>query len=216
MSNFFALLKHEIILQNRAYAIIRYNVQFMIFGVICLIFASPATVNLKSFATSFVIIGLPLSIINASRSIIKSDIYDGSMELLLSSLESIKIAMMKYIALLISNILAFSISIPLIGLFCALYLEQIVSISIVSILLLIQISGLALLTSSIEGYFRTNTEIISLVILPLIIPGIVLSGLSLNQSSNEGFIWVLLGMDMIITPITIVLSSYLIRNIYNR
>jgi heme exporter protein B len=138
------------------------------------------------------------------------------MELLLSSLESIKIAMMKYIALLISNILAFSISIPLIGLFCALYLEQIVSISIVSILLLIQISGLALLTSSIEGYFRTNTEIISLVILPLIIPGIVLSGLSLNQSSNEGFIWVLLGMDMIITPITIVLSSYLIRNIYNR
>lgn len=216
MSNFFALLKHEIILQNRAYAIIRYNVQFMIFGVICLIFVSPATANLKSLATSFVIIGLPLSIINASRSIIKSDIYDGSMELLLSSLESIKIAMMKYIALLISNILAFSISIPLIGLFCALYLEQIVSISIVSILLLIQISGLALLTSSIEGYFRTNTEIISLVILPLIIPGIVLSGLSLNQSSNEGFIWVLLGMDMIITPITIVLSSYLIRNIYNR
>ncbi len=203
-------------LHNRIYSTIRYSAQFILLGLICLVFVAPNSSDLPAFSMSFVIIALPLSIIGQAKSIIKADISDGSMELLIVTTESIKIALVKYISLLLASLSALIIVLPFAMLFCFLTYEQILLVLASSTLLLAQIASLSILTSSIEGYFRTNTNLISLTILPLIIPGVIVSGLSIHNSTNcVIFIWMLGGITMVITPIAIYLSSYLIRNIYN-
>lgn len=216
MRNFITLLIHELKIQNRIHSIIRYNLQFLLLGSTAIIFVHGASTGLAELGIIFTVIALPLSIISTSRGIIKADITDGYMELLMITTSPIKIILIKYLGLLIHNLVALAIAMPLVAIFYSISSWQIFLISIGGSLLLGQITALSLLTSCIEGYFRTNTNIISLVILPLIIPGLIACGLLISGGEQWSvFVGLLGGVDLVIIPLTLLLSEYLMRNIYN-
>jgi heme exporter protein B len=76
--------------------------------------------------------------------------------------------------------------------------------------------GVIILISSIQCYFRSNTHLLSTLLLPLIIPSIILSGIIIQSENNSYSLFLIMtGVNCIIIPISIYLSSYLIENIYN-
>lgn len=216
LKNFITLLIHELSIQNRIYSIIRYNLQFLLLGSIAIIFTRGASSGLSEFGIIFTVIALPLSVISTAKSIIKADITDGYMELLMITTSPLKIVLIKYISLLINNLSSFAIALPLVAIFYSLSPWQVFLVASGGALLLAQVTALSLLTSCVEGYFRANTNLISLVILPLIIPGLIACGLLISGGEQWSvFMGVLGGVDLIIIPIIILLSDYLARNIYN-
>ncbi len=82
-------------------------------------------------------------------------------------------------------------------------------------LLIFTSSALTSLIAAIQGYFRSNTNFLAVLIMPLIIPNVVLAGIILQNSAMESLLLVMLGINMVIIPVAIFLSSYLIKNIYN-
>lgn len=210
------LFIHELIIQNRIHSLIRYNLQFLLLGSIAIIFTHGTSAGLAEFGIIFTVIALPLSIISTTKSIIKADITDGYMELLMITTSPIKIILVKYFSLLTNNLVAFIIALPLIMIFYSITPERMFLVAGGGVLLLGQVTALSLLTSCVEGYFRANTNLISLVILPLIIPGLIACGLLIEGSGQwTVFMSVLGGTDLVLIPLTLVLSEYLARNIYN-
>jgi heme exporter protein B len=87
---------------------------------------------------------------------------------------------------------------------------------ITGLLLMATSCGVVILISSIQCYFRSNTNFLSTLLLPLIIPSIILSGIIIqSDNNNSSLLLILIGVNCIIVPISIYLSSYLIENIYN-
>lgn len=216
MNSFTELLKHEIMAQNRIHHILRHNVQFISFSLVCLIFLCPARENIAEFGLIFLIISLPLATIGITRDIVKADIYDGSLEILMITTTTLHIVLIKFLALLLNNIAALIIAMPFIVIFYTLSFEQAMLSIANCIMLLIQISAMSLFIGCIEGYFRSNTDLISSILLPIMIPGIIVSGLLLHATYDLSlYINILLGINLIVTPIILILSGYLLRNIYN-
>lgn len=216
MKNFITLFLSELIIQNKIHSLIRYNLQFILLSSIAIIFTHGASPDLAKLGIIFIVIALPLSIISSTKSIIKADVADGYMELLMICINPTRIILIKYFSLLFNNIISYIIALPLIAIFYSISYEQMFLIIIGSILLIGQITALSVLLSCIEGYFRTNINLISIVILPLIIPGLIACGLLIEKSSNSTtFINILMGVDLILIPLTLMLSEYLTRNIYN-
>lgn len=216
MRRFLSLLCHEILVQNRVHNILRYNVQFILLSLICLIFLYPREQNIAEFGLIFLIISLPLAAISTTKPIIKTDIADGSMELLLITVGASEVICTKFLSLFLINIAALTISMPFIALFYHLFFDQVIFSAIACILLLVQVSAMSLFVGCIEGYFRSNTDFISSILFPIIIPGIIVSGLMLNAIGQAHlYISLLLGIDLVIVPIILALSVYLLKNVYN-
>jgi len=79
-----------------------------------------------------------------------------------------------------------------------------------------QVAALSVLIGCVDSYFRSNTEIISAIIFPLILPGIIISGLMIHDRSQDDlYLTILLGIDLIMIPITLLLSAHLLKNIHN-
>ena len=102
MSNLFLLIKREFIVQNRINNMIKYLVIFFLF---CLI--STVLINSQKYITKFglifSVICLLISLIGFSAVIFKSDLEDGSLELLLSIVSHEKIILAKFFAIFISS-----------------------------------------------------------------------------------------------------------------
>ncbi|MES2214456.1 MAG: heme exporter protein CcmB, partial [Pseudomonadota bacterium] len=150
------------------------------------------------------------------RDIIRSDIADGYMEMLIITTSSPRIVFIKFIALCLNNTLALVISMPFIVISYSLSFDQIMLNLLSRFILLVQISAISLFTGCIEGYFRSNTNLISFILFPLIIPSIIISGMVIySPESSYLYISILLGFAFIITPIILLLSGYLLKNLYN-
>lgn len=215
MAKFLRITWHEMMVYNRSYNMIFYNVQFLILSLLCLLFVYPWNQNLSTLGCVFLIAGIPISGISTSKTIIKNDLEDGSLALYLLSMNITEMVMCKFCTLLICNAVSFLITLPVITLLYSLSFHQIFLLLSVSFLF-IQISALSLLISCVESYFRSNVNFISSIIVPLILPGLIISGLIIHSSINYYIgISALIGISLIITPIALICSGYLIRNIYN-
>jgi heme exporter protein B len=215
MAKFLRITWHEIIVYNRSYNMIFYNAQFLILSLLCLLFVYPGNHDLSTLGCVFLIAGIPISSISTSKAIIKNDLEDGSIALYLLSMNITEIVMSKFCALLICNATAFLIALPIITLLYSLSLNQIFLLLSASFIF-IQISALSLLISCVESYFRSNVNFISSIIVPLILPGLIISGLIIHNTINYYIgISALIGISLIISPIALICAGYLIRNIYN-
>ncbi|MCB9334507.1 MAG: heme exporter protein CcmB [Flavobacteriales bacterium] len=209
-----AIIKHELMVQNKINNLIKYTAIFMIFCIFSVTLINPQE-NVQIFGIIFSVICIPLAFIGLTQGFVKADIEDGSLENSLVSIQTYKIVFAKYIALCICTLVSFTMLVPVIFILYDLRIENIITILFSGIMLITLSAALALLTSAVQGYFRTNTNFLSILIMPLIIPDIIISGLFIQAPENIYFATIMFGINMAIIPPSLYLSSYLLENIYN-
>jgi len=171
--------------------------------------------NLQEFGVIFSVACIPLAFIGLSRYLIKPDIEDGHFEFLLISYSPGQIIAAKYFILCFLSSLSFLLNIPFIYLLFSLSLDTTIKILVCGFLLIMISASLICLISAIQSYFRANTNFLSILVMPLIVPSIILSGIVLQQPSSLGIVLIMLGINFVIIPSSLYLSSFLIENIYN-
>ena len=209
------LLKHELLLQNKIQNLTKYFFIFFVFcsGSITIISTHDKIAN---FGVIFSLISIPLALIGISTNFLRSEIEDGSLELLLASFNPIQITLAKYITLFICGSIAFIANLPISYLLFDMDITRLSLLLTSGLLLLSTSCGVIILISSVQCYFRSNTNFLSSLLMPLIIPSIILSGMIIESNGTSYSItFILIGVNCIIIPTSIYLSSYLIENIYN-
>ncbi|WP_367364364.1 heme exporter protein CcmB [Candidatus Tisiphia endosymbiont of Nedyus quadrimaculatus] len=208
------LIKWEYLIQNRINNLSKYLFIFFLFCIF-----STALINdqadIKKFGVIFSVIFLPIALIGFSSLILKQDVEDGSLELLLSSFSENEIVTSKLFAIFFSSLTSSLLNIPIIYIIFDLDLITVTYLFITLTLLLTLSSSLLVLIGSIQSYFRSNTNLLAILIMPLLVPNIILTGLVLQNLENISLIFVMIGINMLLLPTIFYLSSYLIKNIYN-
>jgi len=208
-------IKHEFLLQNKICNLTKYFFIFFVFcsGSITIVSSHDKIANLGII---FAVISIPLSLIGIAANFLRTELEDGTLEILLTSFKPIQIILAKYLGLFICGSLAFVLNIPISYFLFNIEAFQLNLVIITGLLLMATSCGVVILISSIQCYFRSNTNFLSTLLLPLIIPSIILSGIIIqSDNSNFSLLLILIGVNCIIIPISIYLSSYLIENIYN-
>ena len=208
-------IKHEFFLQNKTCNLTKYFFIFFVFcnGSITIVSSHDKIANLGII---FAVISIPLSLIGIAANFLKSEVEDGSLEMMLTSFKPIQIILAKYLGLFICGSIAFMLNIPISYLLFNIDVFQLNLVIITGLSLMSTSCGVIILISSIQCYFRSNTHLLSTLLLPLIIPSIILSGIIIQSENNSYSLFLIMtGVNCIIIPISIYLSSYLIENIYN-
>ena len=208
-------IKHEFLLQNKICNLTKYFFIFFVFcsGSITIVSSHDKIANLGII---FAVISIPLSLIGIAANFLRTELEDGTLEILLTSFRPIQIILAKYLGLFICGSLAFVLNIPISCFLFNIEAFQLNLVIITGLLLMATSCGVVILISSIQCYFRSNTNFLSTLLLPLIIPSIILSGIIIqSDNNNSSLLLILIGVNCIIVPISIYLSSYLIENIYN-
>jgi len=209
-----AIIKHELKIQNKINNLVKYTAIFLIFCTFSITLINSQE-NVQTFGIIFSVICIPLAFIGLTHGFIKADIEDGSLENSLASSNAYKIIFAKYIALCICTLISFVLIIPIIFILYDIRVENFIAIIFSGIILITLSASLALLTSSVQGYFRTNTNFLSILIMPLIIPNIIISGLFIQTPEDIYLATIMFGINLVIIPPSLYLSSYLLENIYN-
>jgi len=208
-------IKHEFLLQNKICNLTKYFFIFFVFcsGSITIVSSHDKIANLGII---FAVISIPLSLIGIAANFLRTELEDGTLEILLTSFKPIQIILAKYLGLFICGSVAFVLNIPISCFLFNIEVFQLNLVIITGLLLMVTSCGIVILISSIQCYFRSNTNFLSTLLLPLIIPSIILSGIIIqSDNNNSSLLLILIGVNCIIVPISIYLSSYLIENIYN-
>ena len=216
MRNFLKLLRQDFKIQNRIFLMIKSNVQFVLLSAICLALLYPNDHNIAELCLVFLVIITPIATMTTARPIIKADIKDGSMELLLLTFNVWEIVLSKVITIFCSSFIAFLITLPIIAILYSMTLDH-MWLNITSrTFLLMQVASVVVLIGCVDSYFRVRTDLVSAVIFPIIIPGIVISGMMFyDRSQDFVYLSILVGIDLIMVPIIVLLSGFLLKNIYN-
>lgn len=208
-------IKHEFLLQNKICNLTKYFFIFFVFcsGSITIVSSHDKIANLGII---FAVISIPLSLIGIAANFLRTELEDGTLEILLTSFKPMQIILAKYLGLFICGSVAFVLNIPISCFLFNIEAFQLNLVIITGLLLMATSCGVVILISSIQCYFRSNTNFLSTLLLPLIIPSIILSGIIIqSDNNNSSLLLILIGVNCIIIPISIYLSSYLIENIYN-
>ncbi len=208
------LILRELKLQIKIYNKILYSLMFLCYCMLSVVLANNID-NISSFSVIFTICSIPIMFIGFSGNIIKNDIEDGSLEILLTCHSAFYIIMSKLIALTLCTIISLVVFMPIIWFLFNLDLYVVCILLICSALLLKLSACLCVLIASAQGYFRSNTNFLSILIMPILIPAIIICGMALQNSGSSYLIAILVGINMIIAPIAIYLSTYLVENIYS-
>ncbi|MCC8484015.1 MAG: heme exporter protein CcmB [Rickettsia endosymbiont of Labidopullus appendiculatus] len=214
MQKLIQLIKWEYLIQNRINNLSKYLFIFFLFCIFSTALINDQT-DIKKFGIIFSVIVLPIALIGFSSLIFQQDVEDGSLELLLSSFNESEIIAAKLITIIFSSLTSALLNMPIIYIIFDLDMLTVSYLLINLTLLLILSSSLLVLIGAVQSYFRSNTNLLAILIMPLLIPNIILSGLVLQNFDNINLIFVMIGINILLVPIIFYLSSYLIRNIYN-
>jgi len=210
----FELIRHEFFIQNKINNLCKYFLIFFLFSLTSITIINPYE-KIASFGSVLSIVLIPLALVGIGANFLKSEIEDGSLELLLTSFMPLQITLAKYVALFLCAAIGFVFNLLAAWLLFNIAFYSLILIAICGLLLSLLSCAIILLIAAIQCYFRNNTNFLSTLLLPLIIPSIILSGIVVQNSDNYQIILILLGINMILVPTTIYLTSYLIANIYN-
>lgn len=158
--------------------------------------------------------GLIFTIMIIPANIIKSDLQDGFLETISTLYSPYQIVTAKYLALILNLILASLMVMPIIILLFQISLPDLIYLYSLMILTIFQISIILVFINLLHAYFKRNTNLLISLILPMIIPTIIIASLALSSMKID-FLMILLGIDLILIPITFLLSTYLLKNLFN-
>lgn len=213
MNRFWNLLKYELMICHRSYHIIRHVAYVMLFSnIIFSLIISSEDIS-DQMKMLLIIFGAVMATITLPSYLIKNEIQDGSLENLFVKFRPSIILLAKYCGIVMSVGIGIGITLPVIIVFYSLTFHKICYMTVVMILLIIQLLSIVLLGNIIHAYFRHNTNIILSIIMPIIIPSIIFATLALNSLKID-FILIILGIDMILIPIILMFSNYLLSHIY--
>ncbi|WP_375326716.1 heme exporter protein CcmB [Candidatus Tisiphia endosymbiont of Nemotelus uliginosus] len=214
MSRLIQLIKWEYLIQNRINNLTQYLVIFFSFCTFSLTLINEQE-NITKFSMTFSIILLPLALMNLPHIIFKQDLEDGNLELLLTNFTANEIIISKFLTICLTSISSTVLNLPIIYFFFNISLATLTYILLVLILLLILASALLILIAAIQSYFRANTYLLPVLIMPLLMPNIILGGIIIHNPNNLSLTFCMLGINIILLPIILFLAAYLISNIYN-
>jgi len=209
-----SLITQELNVQNKIYNITKYTLIFFIFCCLSITLINSYE-NIQTFGIIFAVISIPLAFIGLSSHLIKPDIEDGTLEAMLTSFTPGKITTAKYIALCISCCLSFFLTAPFIYVVYNIEFTTFIIMITCGLIILFLSAALIILIAAIQGYFRANTNFLAMLIMPLLIPNIILSGILLQNNTDLHLLFIMIGIDLVIIPPALYLSSYLVENIYN-
>ncbi len=214
MNDFYRLLKIDFKAQFAFSGTLKFLIFFYAFGIISLSLIASAE-EIDDFSLYFIILLVPLSIINIGHNIFKIDFADGSLELLLTMYSAMNIVLARYLTISAMALIALILNIVIASIIYNYTLTQIRVIFIIAIaLILITISAITLISSA-ECYFKEQSKFLHILIFPIIIPCIIFSGLLINSPQNFSYIAILIGIALIKVPLCLFFTSYLIDNIHN-
>lgn len=217
MNNLLLILRRDFIIQNKVFSIMKSNIQFLLLSTMCIaLVCSERNADLVEYVLVFLVVTIPMTMIISARPIMRYDVSDGTMDLLKLTLDTDTIILSRFCCMFINIFVGFIIAFYFIAMVYALNSEQIIYTIISRFFLLLQVSAFSILIGCIDSYFRSNTEIIAAIIFPLIIPGVMITGMMIYDRAQDYFyISILAGIDFIFVPLALILSSYLLRNIHN-
>ena len=134
----------------------------------------------------------------------------------MSVMEPATIVIAKFLSLVMTAIISSTLPLPIIALVYNNNTElyTLATIFIAQSLLIVNVSALAILISCVQGYFKNNTNFLIPSIIPFMIPSIIVNGIIVSEA-NLQYIMLSLGICLVMVPITIIFSSYLVKNVYN-
>ncbi|RYE05924.1 MAG: hypothetical protein EOP33_01545 [Rickettsiaceae bacterium] len=213
MQNLFILIIWELKILNKANNFIKsYLSLFLLY-----ILSVALTCNQDDMINSglvFAIIYAPVSLIGFCDQIFRQDVEEGYLELLLNSFVSSEIILAKYCSLFLTVCACCCCCLPIIALAFNISPNLIIILFCILLLIFALACGMIILVSSIQAYFRHKTNLLQILIMFMIIPSIIIAGVILHSHAYYLFL-VLLGIDMILIPIILFLSSFLIKNVYS-
>lgn len=211
----FTLIRAELTIQTRLNNLIKYLLFFFAFCIFSINFVHDYS-SVNQSGIIFSIIAIPLALIGLSHTIFKQDMNDGTLENYKSIFSSGEIVLAKFIALLLCTLGSFILCLPIITIIYNIESNYILPILLGGTILSISTSALLCLIASVQCYFRSNTNFLSILIMPIIIPNIILVGLMIqNTPLVLNYFGILCGINIILVPISILFTTYLIENIYN-
>ncbi len=170
--------------------------------------------DIEFYAPQILLFCITLSNIIANSNNLLDDNKDGSLvqKLLLYDYMDIVIAKQSAI-FLASSIITLIVSIMALFFYSLNLIEFLFFLSS-TILILFVASALAFCSSVIKLYFDNNTEYLSMIMMPLLIPFFICSSLSIT-SCNYCYLLLMLGMNLILIPIISFMSGHLLRGVYS-
>lgn len=213
MSRFWKLLKYELLLCHRSYHLIRHSAYVMLLSNLIFSLMISNLEHTEQLKIFLVLFGGIIATVTIPSYLVKAEMQDGSLENLFVKFRPTTILLTKYCSIVLSIAAGMILIFPIILIFYALPLYSIFYIGVIMALLLLQIVAITLLGNIIHAYFRHNTNIILSIIIPIIIPSLILASIAVN-SMNPDFLLILVGVSMILIPITLVLANYLLSNLY--
>ncbi|MGC0372258.1 MAG: hypothetical protein DGJ47_000967 [Rickettsiaceae bacterium] len=208
------LLIQEIIRQNKLHHLVKHFFLFILFALTSTVITHSPD-HLQKFGLTLSIIYIPLFLLSISYSLIKSEINDGSLELLLTIKSSFEIVIAKFLALVCNGFFSFALLSPAIFLFFSPEANLFVIFALCALLTIMLSATLIILIACIQGYFRNNTNFLTVVILPLLFPNMIFTGMVIEDPSQLSFIFIMSGINLMMVPPILYLSQYLMDNIYN-
>lgn len=163
---------------------------------------------------SFVLISVISSALNISYSFGKDELKNGIIEQLLSTRSTESIVIIRFAALVYLLIAAFYLSLPIISILYSFDLKYLGLLALTGSLIIPLLASFIILINSSNYYFRSNNGLIHGLMLVMLLPTAIICGLIFNSI----IYWPTLGLlavDLIIAPIAIILSRYLLANLYN-
>ncbi len=213
-NKFLNLIKWEITITHKIHNVIKYLLCFFLFCSFSLLLISTRA-EIENFGMIFIVISLPLSMLAFANLILKPDYNDGSLELLLINFTPFEIAFAKYLSLSLCCFYGVLINFPIMLIFFNIEFWQALYSMISLCLTLLLAANLTTLIGAMQCYFQTNTNYLSILVMPLLIPSIVISGIMLTDPQKQYLNYILLSIDLIIIPSALYFISYLIKNIYH-
>ena len=214
MLNLQALIYQELYIQNKVHHLVQYTLVFFSFCLLCInMINSPAAGS--QFVVIFLIVLIPLLLLSLPSILVKPDVEDGYHEMLLVAYSANQIVTARYLALSINISASFLLSLLLLSLLYNITHQDLPKIAICGLLLITISSALGLLIAAIQAYFRSNTNLLSILVMPLIIPTLILSGLILQGGNCLSIASIMLGINLVIIPISLYLTTFLLKSIYN-
>lgn len=215
MSKLKTLIKQEFVQQNRVHNVFAYNFQLIVMISLTLYFLAPH--NSYQTIGIVMVVAMPLLVLVTLKSIVKNDVQDGSLDLIMTNCEPGVIILAKYITAMLNITLAVICALPFIILFYNYNITLCFNYLLITLLLNLFVVALAILIDVIEAYFAGNSYLGVIIITPLMLPIIIIGGMFLVDVSHNSlfFLKLLIGLNLISLPIFLLMSSMLIKTINN-
>ncbi|MCP5369623.1 MAG: hypothetical protein H6909_02925 [Rickettsiaceae bacterium] len=208
------LILQEIIIHNKIYHITKHFLLFLLFALISTAIISPPQ-NVTEFGLMLSIIYIPLFLLSNNHFLLKYETHNGDLELLLTTHHALTIIIAKFCALSFSLLISLIYLLPFIIIFFTPSFLLTINFICAAILILLMSNALTIMIAAIQSYFQRNNNFLSALIMPFMLPNIILAGILINVPTQTTLIFMMIGVNLVIIPVSLYCAQYLINNIYN-